>query len=53
MEMRATVNGRTQEGMNGAREAFHSGWWLLAGLRCKMAAGTLFFPPPNKTGSEC
>lgn len=27
MEMRAIMNGRTQEGMNGVQEAVDSGWW--------------------------
>lgn len=27
MEMRAIMNGWTQEGMNGVQEAFDSGWW--------------------------
>lgn len=27
MEMRAIVNGWTQEGMNGVQEAVYSGWW--------------------------
>lgn len=27
MEMRAIVNGWTQEGMNEVQEAFDSGWW--------------------------
>ncbi len=27
MEMRAIMNGWTQEGMNGVQEAVDSGWW--------------------------
>lgn len=44
MEMRATVNGQTQEGRNGAQEAFHSGWWLLAGLAAKWLPFFFFVP---------
>lgn len=45
MEMRATVNGRTQEGMNGAQEAFLSGCKLLAGLAARWLRGP--FRPPS------
>lgn len=36
------VNGRTQEGMNGAQEAFHSRWGLLAGLAARWLRGPFF-----------
>lgn len=40
MEMRAIMNGWTQEGMNGVQEAVDSGWWKqhLAAAMCLVVA---------------